>query len=244
MTPLPGDNSPTENVVATANGDCWNQIGVAGDRSCPELITHIHCRNCPVFATAARAFLDRPAPDGYLADWGRWLAESNALSQHSDEIDAEKDQTREAHRGGTSVLIFRLGTEWLAFPTETVAEVTTPKPVHRIPHRSNQVLAGIVSLHGQATLAVSLHGLLGVGNPGSAPHLVVLRDASRACTWVFPADEVLGVRRVPRGQWHAVPSTLVNPAVGFSQAVISWDGRSIGLLDAARIFAALGELGN
>ncbi|NEN98182.1 MAG: chemotaxis protein CheW, partial [Moorea sp. SIO3I7] len=24
--------------------DCWNQIGVTGDRSCPELKTFIHCR--------------------------------------------------------------------------------------------------------------------------------------------------------------------------------------------------------
>ena len=36
-------------------GDCWNKIGVSGDLSCPELNTHIHCRNCPVFAAAARA---------------------------------------------------------------------------------------------------------------------------------------------------------------------------------------------
>ena len=38
-------------------GDCWNTIGVSGDRSCPELNTHIHCRSCPVFAAAARASL-------------------------------------------------------------------------------------------------------------------------------------------------------------------------------------------
>src|SRR3981081_1849213 len=42
--------------------DCWNRIGVHGDRSCAELQRHIHCRNCPVFAAAARALLDVPAP--------------------------------------------------------------------------------------------------------------------------------------------------------------------------------------
>ncbi len=47
----------------------------------------------------------------------------------------------------------------------------------------------------------------------------------------------------PRGQWGPVPSTLVNPSVGFSQAILSWDGHSVGLLDEQRIFAALRELG-
>ena len=61
-----------------------------------------------------------------------------------------------------SVLIFRLGEEWLAFRTHTVAEVTLPRPVHRIPHRSNAVLSGMVNLQGQVQLCVSLHGLLGV----------------------------------------------------------------------------------
>ena len=51
------------------------------------------------------------------------------------------------------------------------------------------------------------------------------------------------IRRVPRSQWGDVPSTLVNPAVGFSQAVLSWDGRSVGVLDEQRIFAALCGLG-
>ena len=71
-----------------------------------------------------------------------------------------------------SVLIFRLGEEWLAFRTQTVAEVTLPRPVHRVPHRSNSVLTGIVNLQGQVQLCVSLHGLLGAtAGPAPAPGL-------------------------------------------------------------------------
>lgn len=36
---------------------CWSKIGVSGDRTCPELQSFVHCRNCPVFAAAARTFL-------------------------------------------------------------------------------------------------------------------------------------------------------------------------------------------
>ena len=203
--------------------------------------TFIHCRNCPVFAAAARTFFDRRAPEGYLADWSRWLADSaDAMLQRSI---GDSDDDHVLVRGeAVSVLIFRLGEEWLAFRTQTVAEVTLPRPVHRIPHRSNSVLAGLVNLQGQVLLCVSLHGLLGVAAAESSSRLIVLRDPDRAETWAFAADEVLGVRRVSRNQWRSVPSTLINPAVGFSQAVLSWNGRSVGLLDEQRVFTALRSL--
>ena len=35
---------------------CWRRIGVAGDRTCPELAQHVHCRNCPVYAGAAHGW--------------------------------------------------------------------------------------------------------------------------------------------------------------------------------------------
>ena len=150
--------------------DCWSHIGVSGDRTCPELSSFIHCRNCPVFATAARAFFDRPAPEGYLAGWSRWLAKSVERDE-GDEGGGEDENEAESHEEKVSVLIFRLGPEWLAFRTQTVAEVTTPRPVHRVPHRTNEVFLGLVNLQGQVQLCVSLHGLLGVtamSSPGAA----------------------------------------------------------------------------
>ena len=87
-----------------------------------------------------------------------------------------------------SVLIFRLGEEWLAFRTQTVAEVTLPRPVHRIPHRSNSILVGIVNLQGQVQLCVSLHSLLSVPTASTPSWLVVLRDTDQAENWVFAAD--------------------------------------------------------
>src|SRR3954453_1871801 len=98
-------------ALPVALGDCWNRIGTSGDRSCPELEAHIHCRNCPVFASAARTFFDRPAPDGYLAEWTRWLGGSGDAAGGGEGGD----------RDLVSVLIFRLGQEWLAFRTATVA---------------------------------------------------------------------------------------------------------------------------
>ncbi len=238
------DAGPGNGSAPFIHGEgCWHRIGVSGDRSCPELSTFVHCRNCPAFAAAARGFFDRPAPEGYLGEWSTWLADSDGQGPRGEGRGEDEEDDAVAQREGVSLLIFRLGAESLAFRTRTVAEVTTPRPVHRVPHRSNRVLAGLVNLRGQAQLCVSLHGLLGIDVAGPSPRLVVLRDLRRAETWAFGADEVAGIRRVPRGQWQPVPSTLANPAVGFSQAVLSWDGRSVGVLDEQRVFAALRELG-
>jgi chemotaxis-related protein WspD len=224
--------------------NCWNRIGTAGDRTCPELENHVHCRNCPVFASAARVFFDRPAPEGYLVEWTQWLSSTEQHTQHtSGEALAESDRDR------VGVLIFRLGEEWLAFRTQTIAEVTMPRPVHRIPHRSNAILIGLVNLRGQLQLCISLHGLLGVeaspepgANSASGSRLVVLSDRERSEIWVFAADEVLGVHRLARGQVRNVSSALANPEVSFSQAVLLWEGKSVSFLDEQRVFAALRSL--
>lgn len=232
--------------MTTADGpappvlDCWNRIGISGDRTCPELEAHIHCRNCPVFESGARAFFDRQAPAGYLDEWAR-------------ELDAEvKPLDSKDH----SLLIFRLHHEWLALPTRAVVEVTDPRPVHRLPHRSNDILLGITNLRGRLQLQVSLHSLLGARESGNtdahpgpgggpseksglspSPRLVVIQGGGQ--TWVFLAEEVLGVHRFASGRLLAVPSTLANPANSYSQAVLEWRGHSVGVLDDRRVLAAL-----
>ncbi len=230
-------------MIATPAGlpaadDCWNRIGVHGDQSCPELEEHVHCRNCPVFAAAARGFFDRRAPEGYLDEWADLLGRPAAV--------ASADEA--------NLLVFRLGDEWLALGLGVVAEVTATRPVHRVPHRTNRVFSGLVSLRGQLQLCVSLHGLLNVdpagppgpadpaAEPGSPPRLVLIRKDGD--TWAFPADEVVGVRRVPLERLRKVPSTLANPAGSFGRAVFAWDeGRSVDVLDEPRVFAALRRMG-
>ncbi len=249
--------------------DCWNRIGVAGDQSCPELAARVHCRNCPVFAAAARTFFDRPPPEGYLTEWTRRVGISGDHFNTGIEAGgASGDQ------GSLSVLIFRLGSERLAFHTRVISEVALSRAVHRIPHRSNAVLVGLVNLRGELQLCVSLHGLIGVqaspeplsssqqhsgssrkssmgrsvepftdsGGPATR-RLIVLRDRRRSESWIFSAEEVLGVHRIPAAHLLSVSSSLTNPEVSFSQAILSWSGWNIALLDEERVFAALRGIG-
>ena len=162
--------------------ECWSKIGVAGDRSCPELESFIHCRNCPVRAEAARTFSDREPPEGYLETWSEIL--------QTPEEETETD--------AVSMLIFRVGREWLSLATPLLVEVTEMKPLHTIPHRRAGVLEGIVNIRGQIQLCVSLAKLLGIdvtpelnvlqtplaplSGEGSAKRLLVLEDGDER--WV------------------------------------------------------------
>src|SRR5690606_10229946 len=117
----------------------------------------------------------------------------------------EEDQDREEQ----SVVIFRLHAEWLALATGWLVEITDMQTAHAIPHRTNEVLKGLVNVRGQLRLCVSLHGLFGVDPPtdGSTvtrlasesdgvlrtPYhrMIILRDGLEH--WVFPVEEVLGI---------------------------------------------------
>ena len=207
---------------------CWRHVGVTGDRSCAELATFIHCRNCPVLTAAASRFFDRPAPAGYLESWQEILEQPEAT------LDAD---TR-------SVLIFRLGTEWLALPTAVLVEVTPQRQLHRLPHRSGPLLAGIVNIRGQLQLCVRLEGLLGLDAPVTEPpaavpaaRLLVIERAS--ARWAFRVDDVAGVHRVPGRSLRNVPATVSGAAMRATVALFAWQDKTVGLLDEARLLDGL-----
>jgi chemotaxis-related protein WspD len=221
----------SRHVVAPMD-DCWRHIGVSGDRSCPELATFIHCRNCPVLTSAARRFFDRPAPAGYLDSW-REILEQPAVARDAD---------------ARSVLVFRLGNEWLALPTAVLAEVTSPRQLHRVPHRSGAELAGIVNIRGQLQVCILLEGLLGLPAPAvdipvaasTARLIVVERVGDRGVErWVFRVDEVAGVHRVPGQSLRDVPATVSGAGTRATTALFSWHDRTVGLLDVSRLLDGL-----
>lgn len=204
---------------------CWNRIGVWGDRTCPQLAEVTHCHNCPVFAAAGRRFLDAPSPPDYLSEWTARLA------------DAEYAGAADA----MSVLVFRLGGEWLALPVGVLVEVTRARTPHRVPHRGG-LLAGLVNIRGELHLCARLDRLLGiVPVEGKTTHprmLVVRRDAE---VWVFAADEVDQVYHIPGGDISPAPPTLSRAAARVSRGVFASDGRAVGLLDDVRLFHSLRE---
>jgi len=215
-------------MSATTIQDCWNRIGVQGDKSCPELCRHIHCRNCPTFEQGAHTLLNRVPPEGYIEEWTRLLAR---------EKEAEIAFTDKA-------MVFRIGSEWLALPAYLCVEIVSMRPVRRVPHRSDRMLMGLASVRGELLLCFSLAHLLGLDPPADAaargqPRLLVARKDRFAMA--FPVDEVMGLHRFNRDAVRAIPATVAHAVPQFSRGMLTADGRKIGLLDDELVFHALAK---
>jgi len=213
--------------IAPVN-DCWNRIGVQGDKSCSELPRNIHCRNCPVFEQSAHALLDREAPAGYVEEWTQLLAREK-------EVEA---------RFTDAVLVFRIGAEWLALPARRCMEIVGLRPIRRIPHRSNQILLGLTSVRGELLLCFSLAALLGLEPAANTvanarPRLIVAREGQFGVT--MPVDEVMGVLRFHKDTVQAIPATVAHAVPQFSRGMLAESQRKIGLLDEDLIFHAFAK---
>lgn len=211
--------------------DCWNEIGVWSpvSASCPVLKEVIHCHNCEVFAKSGRDLLERSAPAEYLREWTASLA-------HAKEAGADQ---------ALSLFIFRLGPEWLAISTSVLEEVTEPKPVRTLPHRTGGALRGLVNIRGEIELCVSLSELLGIDaaevrTDAAAlvqPRLIVVR--SEGDHWVFEADEVWGSRQFAPSELTDVPVTVGRDKKSFARNLVVWRDHNVGVLDEGLLFYAL-----
>jgi chemotaxis-related protein WspD len=201
--------------------DCWNRIGVQGDRTCPELEQHIHCRNCPVYASAAARLLDSEIPDGYVDERSGHYAGM---------------QRDDMHATG-AFMLFRIGAEWLCLPASAVSEITSMRTIHKLPHRAPVVL-GVANVRGELLICLSLARLLGVEQAPAAdaiayPRLVVM--AGEQGRLVFPVDEMHGIERFAPGALQEVPASIGKAAATYTSAMLPWGRRSVGCLDTGLV---------
>ena len=220
------ESTQTHNTPMEVGIDaCWSRIGIRGDASCPELQQHFRCLNCPTFAAAASAMLDRAIPAGALANAGD-----------------QSEQASPPVRGAApaSALIFRVGAEWLAFPTDTITEVVAPRTVHSLPHQANPAVLGLTNIRGALKICVSLARMLTpVQNEEAFAGLRLLVVTHDGQTLAFPVNEVFGVHRYAADELQPAPTTVAQAGATFTHAVIAWNGKKVGLLDCGLLFYAL-----
>ena len=230
--PVQGQVQPVEagRELAVAIDDCWARIGVMGDKSCERLTHHVHCRNCPVYAAAGERLLDRPLTPDYRRDWALHFA---------------KPKVR-LTPGSVSLVLFRIGCEWLALPTNAFQEVVERRKMHSIPHRRNTALLGIVNVRGELLVAVSLAKVLGVQHAAKAAPGHITYERLLVSSWegqriVFPVDEVYGVHRCDPEQLRESPATLSKSGTSYTRSVLHWEGKLVCCLDTGQLFPALSQ---
>lgn len=179
--------------------------------------------------TRARNLLDRPLPPGYREEWARHLARS----------DAETGQAGELR----SIVLFRLGAEWLGLPSALCGEVTEPCRIQSLPHRRDETVLGLANVRGELLVCISLARLLGIDvgdDGGSGGQLAVFRRlmviGKEDRRVAFEADEVHGVHAFHESECGAVPATIARSVPHATKAVLPWQSRSVGCLDEAVLF--------
>jgi chemotaxis-related protein WspD len=223
-----------KNMLQTALADCWNRIGIHGDRSCAELSGHIHCRNCPVFSAAARTLLDVPAPAGSRLNATEHFARP---AQAGAGLSAIADMQ--------SAIVFRLRAEWYAIRTAVCLEVADLRPIHSLPHRRDGAVLGVANVRGGLLVCISLAVILGVAprpeavptrsrGRAAVPRLLVARGTAGAV--VFPVDEVQGTERFRTRDLKDVPATVAHAQAAYTQALVPLGDRTVGLLDEQLLF--------
>lgn len=207
---------PLSDVERTTIDDCWNRIGVQGDKSCERLVEHIHCRNCEVHASLATRLLDRFALE---------RDESELINEWMEEESCER----------RSILIFRVGEAWLALATRTLSEVATHTPIHSLPHQRSLGLMGVTNVRGALVACVSLAEMLGLDSAEAVterrvvPRMLIFSLADGPV--VMPVDEVEGIEAVAVSQIVEAGNGSVPMARRFASGVLQWKGRSVTLLD-------------
>ena len=212
------DTSPPQALLA----DCWNRIGVAGDQSCEQLASAIHCRNCEVYAGAAQRNLQRPVAPGYREHWAAHF----------------RQPRQERVADDSAALVFRIGREWLALPAAVVDSVAPEARGHRLPHHSGTGLLDVVNVGGKLHPQVSLAALLGIDDHDPVQHggrhvfarLVVLRWEGQA--FAVPVADLHGIVRYPSAALAQPAATINKGLVRYLTGVLTEAGMQIGVLDA------------
>lgn len=172
-----------------------------------------------------RALLDRPLTEADL--------------RANSEIVAARPEVRRTRM--QSVLVFEIGEERLGLAAGESHRVVPCSAVRRVPHRTNEVFAGIANIGGELTLVAHAGKAFGIDAGVLQTHFVVIGDAG--ARWAFAVDRVEGVRRMDADAALPPPATVRHACDGCTRAIAEIappDGRAnalVSVLDTARVVA-------
>jgi chemotaxis-related protein WspD len=151
--------------------------------------------------------------------------------------------------GTKSVVIFRIGTEWLSLPTDVFQEIGDRCTVRRLPDHRGGILSGLANVRGELLLCVALGVILGLdkvaegqrtAKSNSTERLMICKrnDARLA----FQVNEVHGLHRYHPRDLRSPPATVAKAAVGiYTLGVVPWKDTIVGCLDDELLFYTLNK---
>lgn len=180
-------------------------------------------------AMRLRVLLQRPLPPEELVENTRMVG---APAEERDRLNA-------------TLLVASLGSERLAIDVRFARRVLPPRTIHRVPHRSSDLFAGICNVQGELLPVARLERVLAIGDAGdgaaadpSERRMVVLGDATAA--WVVTMDRIEGIRRFDAATFVAPPATVARALDGVTDALVPLEqGAFAARLDPTKLARAL-----
>ncbi len=156
-----------------------------------------------------------------------------------------------------AVVVFETRGRILALSADVVRLVTEARPMRAVPRRRARPLLGLVAVHDELLVAISLPAALGIEGESAeaSPGGILVIDGGGE-RWAVPVDRLLGVHRVSPASLVATPGAA--PVDESSEAALlgedepaapddglplrgrfTWGEREAGWLDAAKVLATL-----
>lgn len=186
-------------------------------------------------------------PSKYLSDYAEKLldrqADASYVSMWEDLLKREKQASLLVQEG--SLLIFRIGDEWLGLSTKFVESIIEKRLVHTVPSTRIDILRGVINVRGQLRLCVNLHSLLEItseqisvqGAAKKHSRMMVIRRGGEV--WVFGVDEVYGAINCDFHDLENVPVNVSKSTTNYLKGIWKWQNQSIGVLDEELLFESL-----
>lgn len=139
-----------------------------------------------------------------------------------------------------------MGEELIAIQTIYVKEVARRRKAHRIPHRSQAILRGLVNLNGELQLCVALHQLLEIEACREPPskrdfhhHERMIAIEKEGELWVFPVDGIEGIFIWDLDEIENVPDNILKSSSNYLKGIVKMKSKAVGFLDERLLFPAL-----
>lgn len=163
---------------------------------------------------------DRAIPDDYIDEWTKRVA----MPKVQKAADSK------------SVLIVRIAAEWFGLDSIFIDELTDIARIHRVPHRRNGIVTGIINVRGQLVICVSLSQLLQLGDHESPyRRLVVVKNEQVRLG--IPVHEVFGTYRYEAHHVQEIGSPRSDGR--YTSGIIEVSDKRVACLDTAALMAAL-----
>jgi len=167
--------------------------------------------------TSDTSHLDLPIPSGRREEWATMLAEPP-------QIKAAGDRQK--------LFVVRLGAEWFGFPPAMLVATQPDAKPHRLPHRLDSTVEGLVNADGRVIICISLERVFGVlpaEGSNDAPRLLVFHSGG----WTFAARarQVTGVEEANFENLQPLGESAEESLRRSARGLVVRDGQAVTCLD-------------